>query len=74
MASVLDEYVSTSDVRPAEYSDVKPLGARRVELKAEQRSFVEALPRTTQYGPDVNLKGQTWRYALWRAMYHAARH
>ena len=48
----------------AEFPDVNALNTRWVELKAEQRAFIEAvtaerLGAVVQY---VNLQGQTWRY------------
>jgi uncharacterized damage-inducible protein DinB len=61
---------------PTEFSDVTPLKTRWVELKAEQRAFIESvtderLGAVVEY---VNLQGQTWRYALWRQMYHVVNH
>jgi uncharacterized damage-inducible protein DinB len=60
----------------AEFPDVNRLNSRWLELKAEQRAFLEAvtgesLHAVLQY---VNLQGQTWRYALWRQMYHVVNH
>ena len=61
---------------PTDFSDVKPLKTRWVELNAEQRAFIEAvtperLGAVVEY---VNLQGQTWRYGLWRQMYHVVNH
>lgn len=61
---------------PAEFSDVKPLKTRWVELEAEQRAFIESvtaerLGAVVEY---VNLQGQRWQYALWRQMYHVVNH
>jgi uncharacterized damage-inducible protein DinB len=52
------------------------LRARWLELEIEQRAFIEAvttenLVAVVQY---VNLQGQTWRYPLWRQMYHVVNH
>jgi uncharacterized damage-inducible protein DinB len=52
------------------------LKARWVELEIEQRAFVEAitterLASVVQY---MNLQGHTWRYPLWRQMYHVVNH
>ena len=60
----------------AEFPDVKTLNTRWLELKPEQRAFVEAvtderLHAVLQY---VNLQGQTWRYTLWRQIYHVVNH
>jgi uncharacterized damage-inducible protein DinB len=53
---------------PEEFSELKPLKARWVELSADQSAFLgtvtpERLRAVLAY---VNLKGQTWRYPLWR--------
>jgi uncharacterized damage-inducible protein DinB len=47
-----------------------------LELKAEQQTFlvgvaVERLRAVVAY---VDLQGQTWRYPLWRQMYHVVNH
>ena len=60
----------------AEFPDVNALNTRWVELKTEQRTFVESvtaerLGAVVEY---VNLQGQTWRYRLWRQMYHVVNH
>jgi uncharacterized damage-inducible protein DinB len=60
----------------AEFPDVYALNTRWVELKTEQRTFVESvtaerLGAVVEY---VNLQGRTWRYRLWRQMYHVVNH
>ena len=52
------------------------LQARWVDVEIEQRAFIQtvttgALLEPVQY---VNLQGQTWRYPLWRQMYHVVNH
>jgi uncharacterized damage-inducible protein DinB len=60
----------------AEFPDVNPLNTRWLELKVEQRAFVEAVTGERLHAvlPYVNLQGHTWRYALWRQMYHVVNH
>ena len=59
-----------------EFPHANALKARWFELKAEQHTFlggiaVERLSAVVAY---VNLQGQTWRYPLWRQMYHVVNH
>ena len=59
--------------------DFPGLGAIRakwLEVEAEQRTFLEGLApeRLAVLVPYVNLQGQTWRYPLWRQMYHVVNH
>jgi uncharacterized damage-inducible protein DinB len=60
----------------AEFPDVNTLNTRWLELKVEQRAFVEAVTGERLHAvlPYVNLQGHTWRYALWRQMYHVVNH
>jgi uncharacterized damage-inducible protein DinB len=55
---------------------VNRLNTRWLELKAEQGAFVEAVTSERLHAvlTYVNLQGQTWRYALWRQMYHVVNH
>lgn len=59
-----------------EFPDLNTLKARWLELKAEQRVFVGAVTaeRLRVAVAYVNLQGQTWRYPLWRQMYHVVNH
>ena len=52
------------------------LSARWLEVEAEQRAFVESVTpeRLLSIVQYVNLQGQTWRYPLWRQMYHIVNH
>jgi uncharacterized damage-inducible protein DinB len=52
------------------------LRARWLELDVEQRAFVQALTTGRLVSPVeyVNLQGHTWRYPLWRQMYHVVNH
>jgi uncharacterized damage-inducible protein DinB len=61
---------------PEEFSELKPLRARWGELSADQNAFLGAVTRERLRAvlPYVNLKGQTWRYPLWRQMYHVVNH
>ena len=61
---------------PEEFSELKPLRARWAEVSADQRAFLGAVTRERLRAvlPYVNLKGQTWRYPLWRQMYHVVNH
>jgi uncharacterized damage-inducible protein DinB len=60
----------------AEFPDVYALNTRWVELKTEQRAFIESVTveRLGEVVEYVNLQGQTWRYRLWRQMYHVVNH
>jgi uncharacterized damage-inducible protein DinB len=55
-----------------EFPDFNTLKARWLELEAEQRAFVGAVTaeRLGAVVTYVNSQGQTWRYPLWRQMYH----
>jgi uncharacterized damage-inducible protein DinB len=59
-----------------EFSRPGTLKARWLELEIEQRAFVEALTieRLLSVVQYVNLQGQSWRYPLWRQMYHVVNH
>jgi uncharacterized damage-inducible protein DinB len=61
---------------PEEFSELEPLRARWGEVNADQRAFLEAVTREQLRAvlPYVNLRGQTWRYPLWRQMYHVVNH
>ena len=59
-----------------DYSDVGALKSRWAELHAEQQDFLRtleepALSRNVRY---VNLRGETWEYALWKQMLHVVNH
>jgi uncharacterized damage-inducible protein DinB len=59
-----------------DYSDAGALKSRWTELHAEQRDFLRtleeaALDRNVRY---VNLRGETWEYALWKQMLHVVNH
>jgi len=60
----------------AEFPRVDTLTTRWLELKAEQSAFVEAVTGERLHAvlTYVNLLGQTFRYALWRQMYHVVNH
>ena len=60
----------------AEFPDVYALNTRWVELETEQRPFIESVTaeRLGAVMEYVNLQGQTWRYRLWRQMYHVVNH
>jgi len=61
---------------PEEFPELKPLRARWQELSTDQRAFLGAVTRERLRAvlPYVNLQGQTWRYPLWRQMYHVVNH
>jgi uncharacterized damage-inducible protein DinB len=61
---------------PEEFSELKSLRARWEEVSADQRAFLGAITRErlSAVVPYVNLQGQTWRYPLWRQMYHVVNH
>lgn len=59
-----------------DFLDVRTLRAQWSEVEIERRAFMdtlttESLLAVVQY---VNLQGQTWRYALWRQMFHVVNH
>jgi uncharacterized damage-inducible protein DinB len=59
-----------------DFTDVSALRVRWLDMEIEQQAFIEAmttegLVHLVQY---VNLHGQTWRYPLWRQMYHVVNH
>ena len=58
------------------FSDQDALRARWLEFDVEQRAFIETLTteRLLSLVQYVNLQGQTWRYPLWRQMYHVVNH
>jgi uncharacterized damage-inducible protein DinB len=60
----------------ANFSDQDALRARWLELDVEQRAFIETLTtdRLLSLVQYINLQGQTWRYPLWRQMYHVVNH
>ncbi len=59
-----------------EFPDCNALKTRWLKLEAEQRAFVGAVTaeRLGEIVGYVNLEGQTWRYPLWRQMYHVVNH
>lgn len=61
---------------PKDFPHAGTLQARWVDVEIEQRAFIQtvttgALLGLVQY---VSLQGQTWRYPLWRQMYHVVNH
>ena len=75
----LQRWQGTSPKRVFEsmdFPDSKTLERRWREINAEQQAFVVAVPaeRLQEAVAYVNLKGQTWRYPLWRQMYHVVNH
>jgi len=58
------------------FADADALRARWLELDVEQRAFVETLTteRLLSLVQYVNVQGHTWRYLLWRQMYHVVNH
>jgi uncharacterized damage-inducible protein DinB len=59
-----------------EFPDVDTLKSRWSEHNTEQRAFIDAVTadRLAAVLAYVNLRGQTWKYALWRQMYHVVNH
>jgi uncharacterized damage-inducible protein DinB len=59
-----------------DFPDHDALWARWSEVDVEQHAFVDALTtdRLLSLVPYVNLHGQSWRYPLWRQMYHVVNH
>src|SRR5262245_34782018 len=59
-----------------EFPDVDALKSRWSEHDADQRAFVDAVAgdRLAAVLAYVNLQCQTWKYALWRQMYHVVNH
>jgi uncharacterized damage-inducible protein DinB len=60
----------------ADFPSAGAVRARWSEVDVEQRAFLDALtadrlPAVVSY---MNLKGQTWRYPLWRQMLHVVNH
>jgi uncharacterized damage-inducible protein DinB len=60
----------------AEFPHVNTLATRWRELKAEQGALVEAVTGERLHAvlTYVNLQGRTFRYTLWRQMYHVVNH
>ena len=60
----------------AEFPDVNALNTRWVALKTEQRAVIESITaeRLGAVVEYVNLRGQPFRYVLWRQMYHVVNH
>lgn len=61
---------------PADFPTVEALRARWMEVEREQTEFVnnlteEALTTKITY---VNVKGETWTYALWQMLQHLVNH
>lgn len=61
---------------PGDYADAGAIRSRWTELQAEQAGFLRtldegALSRDVRY---VNLRGETWEYALWKQMLHVVNH
>ena len=62
--------------QPAEFRTFDAVKARWEELEAEQREFVDTLtyPALASAVAYTNLRGERWRYELWREMYHVVNH
>lgn len=60
----------------ADFPHCTDLRARWVEVAIEQRAFVDAVTAESLAAvvPYVNLRGETWRYPLWREMWHVVNH
>jgi uncharacterized damage-inducible protein DinB len=60
----------------SDFPTLDALGAKWSEVDMEQQAFVETLPaeRLLEVVPYINLRGQTWEYALWRQMVHVVNH
>ena len=61
---------------PEEFPSVSEFRARWSQIQATQEAFVgslasEDLQRVVRY---TNRQGETWEYALWRALYHLFNH
>jgi uncharacterized damage-inducible protein DinB len=66
----------TANFLPADYSDAAAVRARWTEVEDGQQEFIRsldesALARNVRY---VNLRGETWEYALWKQMLHVLNH
>ena len=59
-----------------DYSDAGALKSRWAELDGEQHDFLRTLeePALTRNVRYVNLRGETWEYALWQQMLHVVNH
>jgi uncharacterized damage-inducible protein DinB len=59
-----------------DYADAGAIRSRWTEVQAEHADFLRtldeaALSRDVRY---VNLRGETWEYALWKQMLHVVNH
>lgn len=61
---------------PGDFADVSALRARWEQLEAERMEFLGALTgeRLAAVVSYVNLRGETWEYALWKQMLHVVNH
>lgn len=59
-----------------DFPHVGTLRARWLDVEIEQRAFIETMTTEGLLGlvQYVDLQGQTWRYLLWRQMYHVVNH
>ena len=59
-----------------DFPHVGTLRLRWLDVEIEQRAFIETMTNESLLGlvQYVNLQGQTWRYPLWRQMYHVVNH
>ena len=75
----LQRWKGTSPQAVFEGKDFPHVGTLRVrwlDVEIDQRAFIETLTNESLLGlvQYVNLQGQTWRYPLWRQMYHVVNH
>jgi uncharacterized damage-inducible protein DinB len=61
---------------PGDFPAVGALRARWLDVEIDRRAFIETLTTEGLLGhvQYVNRQGQTWRYPLWRQMYHVVNH
>jgi uncharacterized damage-inducible protein DinB len=62
--------------RATDFPNQEAVRARWGEVEVDQRAFLEAVTteRLLTVVGYVNLEGQSWRYPLWRQMYHVVNH
>lgn len=62
--------------QPEDFPRLDAVREKWLGIEAEQRAFLETLrpEQLTTAVSYVNLHGQTWRYPLWRQMYHVVNH
>lgn len=61
---------------PRGFPNVERLKTRWLEISAEQHAFVDdvTVDQLAALAAYVNVQGETWRYPLWRQMYHVVNH